>query len=650
LPALPNTAFNAALDLHCREASRIIKEFAGGWYGKTLQHERRITQEEARKFAHVAFKKLRAELRSGATPVPERLVLCGGAKRGGEDSTLRLALAGSRQNVTLKLEDIAKRLLNNIPDLLVDLVEIASCVYCADQATGRGGAAQVGMGSAWRRSFRFVIPVRHPNHWNRKAVLEPLCDALFDDYLFEFEEAPDPTPLETYLELSGDDPGFKADEVLLFSGGLDSLAGAVEELSTSRKNVALVSHRSSPKIFDHQKQLVADLRKRFPKRVMHFPVQVTRQESLRVQEYTQRTRSFLYMALACVVARMFGSTRARFFENGVVSINLPISDQVVGARATRSTHPVALERFRRFLGAAIGQPIGLENPFIWKTKADVIRSIVAGGCGPLIKYTVSCTRVYEMTKLHTHCGCCSQCLDRRFAVLRAGAGEHDPVEMYKVELLTGARDKPSDQTMAESYVRTAVELCDMGEFAFFDRYTGETARVCAGFPRMKPDDVAREVLNLHHRHGRAICDVLKSAVQDYSADLVNRSLPASSVLIMAVVPGETPAIASGGKRDDPFQILIEDEMETATARQYAPEASAITPKGRKRGQKPRKFEQAKEAMRRDIESGQHTADSLHRTLEKTLAEVYGVSRDTARRARTAILSEFVENSKATNDK
>jgi len=55
--------FNAALDLHCREASRIIKEFSGGWYGRTLQQERRITKDEARKFAHVAFKKLRAELR-----------------------------------------------------------------------------------------------------------------------------------------------------------------------------------------------------------------------------------------------------------------------------------------------------------------------------------------------------------------------------------------------------------------------------------------------------------------------------------------------------------------------------------------------------------------------------------------------------------
>ena len=56
--------FNAALDLHCREASRIIKEFSGGWYGKTLSARRsRSAREAQRKFAHVAFKKLRAELR-----------------------------------------------------------------------------------------------------------------------------------------------------------------------------------------------------------------------------------------------------------------------------------------------------------------------------------------------------------------------------------------------------------------------------------------------------------------------------------------------------------------------------------------------------------------------------------------------------------
>jgi hypothetical protein len=125
---------------------------------------------------------------------------------------------------------------------------------------------------------------------------------------------------------------------------------------------------------------------------MHFPVLLTRHEPLRVQEHTQRSRSFLYAALACVVARLFGKTRIRFFENGVVSINLPISEQVVGARATRTTHPVVLERFRRFFG----EPIEVENQFIWKTKADVIRSIVDRGCGSIIKHTASCTRSYDI--------------------------------------------------------------------------------------------------------------------------------------------------------------------------------------------------------------------------------------------------------------
>ena len=57
-----HSEFNAALDQHCREASRIIKEFSGGWYGKTLYEKKAFSQDDARKFAYVAFKKLRAEL------------------------------------------------------------------------------------------------------------------------------------------------------------------------------------------------------------------------------------------------------------------------------------------------------------------------------------------------------------------------------------------------------------------------------------------------------------------------------------------------------------------------------------------------------------------------------------------------------------
>jgi hypothetical protein len=55
--------FNEALSQHCREASRIVEEFAGGWYGKNVYQGDGLTPEAVRRFAPVAFKKIRAELR-----------------------------------------------------------------------------------------------------------------------------------------------------------------------------------------------------------------------------------------------------------------------------------------------------------------------------------------------------------------------------------------------------------------------------------------------------------------------------------------------------------------------------------------------------------------------------------------------------------
>src|SRR5258706_2783729 len=54
--------FEQALDLHCREASRIIKEFSGEWFSK-YTYEGGITEAKAGNFAHVAFGKIREELR-----------------------------------------------------------------------------------------------------------------------------------------------------------------------------------------------------------------------------------------------------------------------------------------------------------------------------------------------------------------------------------------------------------------------------------------------------------------------------------------------------------------------------------------------------------------------------------------------------------
>jgi hypothetical protein len=64
---------------------------------------------------------------------------------------------------------------------------------------------------------------------------------------------------------------------------------------------------------------------------------------------------------------------------------------------------------------------------------------------------------------------------------------------------------------------------------------------------------------------------------------------------------------------------------------------------RKRGRKPIKFERAKEAMRNDIRHGRRTEADLNKMLEKELVAEYRVGRETARKARNAVL-ESVENS------
>ena len=61
---------------------------------------------------------------------------------------------------------------------------------------------------------------------------------------------------------------------------------------------------------------------------------------------------------------------------------------------------------------------------------------------------------------------------------------------------------------------------------------------------------------------------------------------------------------------------------------------------RRRGPRPRKLDRTKDAMRDDVRQGRFTVEDLSSMVEEALAANYGVSRDTARKARNEVLSEF----------
>jgi hypothetical protein len=244
--------------------------------------------------------------------------VCGGATAEASATSgepIRLDVQGPARNVNLRIADINRAMLSSVPDVLLDLLEVAAYVCCADQQSSRGSEKLTEHGRDWRRVMNFTIPVRLPELWASAPVVEALCETLgflFDDaYAFSFVKATDPlADREMYFpELV--DGSFVPDEVALFSGGVDSFAGAVDGLVGERKRLALVGHHSCPKVFNIQKELIEGLKRGgLAGQTFYVPVNVTN-TGIAAREYTQRTRSFLFACLAMVVTRMFDRDRDR---------------------------------------------------------------------------------------------------------------------------------------------------------------------------------------------------------------------------------------------------------------------------------------------------------------------------------------------------
>lgn len=91
-----------------------------------------------------------------------RHIICGGLHisdaRLGDREALRLHLHGSHWNARLSVAELTKSLVANIPDAFLDLIEIATYVYVADQAVKRGSYKLDDMNDQWRRASCSMCP------------------------------------------------------------------------------------------------------------------------------------------------------------------------------------------------------------------------------------------------------------------------------------------------------------------------------------------------------------------------------------------------------------------------------------------------------------------------------------------------------------
>jgi 7-cyano-7-deazaguanine synthase in queuosine biosynthesis len=496
----------------------------------------------------------------------KRYVLCGNASAKGisEDPSrdLRLRLSGKagRGNITLRIEDVHTKMFRGVPPLFHDLLEIATYVYSADQVVRRGADDVDSFGDGWRRDLHFVVPVRNPDFWNSAEVQETLCSTLGflsdDQYEFDFVKLDQDHQFQEYLEFNDTQQMYgMPEQVVMFSGGLDSLAGAIDEVVNQKRRVLLVTHKSTSKLNKRHRTLEQMLAEKAGDNVPHrISVRVHKAKELN-HEYTQRSRSFLYVSIGATIARMLNLKSVRFYENGVISLNLPVCAQVVGGRATRTTHPRVMKGFQDLLSLVAGEPFTVENPYIWKTKADVVKIITDAGCHDLIKHSMTCTHTWEMTNQHTHCGGCSQCIDRRFAILAAKADQHDPVEHYKVDVFTQSRDKGEDKIMAAAYLERANQVKNLTDVTQFVSSYPDVGRVLKYLNYSSAGQAAQRVFDLYKRHADEVTGALDELGRRYFTQIRERSLPGDCLLrtvYESASVNSVPAVISMEKQPENF--------------------------------------------------------------------------------------------------
>ncbi|MFC3205620.1 hypothetical protein [Aquamicrobium soli] len=473
--------------------------------------------------------------------MPRNFIVCGGVpppvRRAGAPIFYldigERARPGSR--IHFELLDIIQPLVDDLPAVLADALEIAAYVYSADRLVRRGNSTQSRMGEAWRRDLHFKIPVRRPDIWQTDEVCSSLTRALGflseDDFSFEFVAGRDTSGLQLYLGYS--DPAARKiipDEVLLFSGGLDSLAGAVAGLIGKHKKLILVSHRSATHVAKHQTELVQELRNRTaPRSLDHVSLRVHKGDAEPV-EFTQRTRSFLFYTLGMAVARMHDIDTLNVAENGVTTFNIPIAENVLGSRASRTTHPRVLAQFSELFSLILERPAKIVNRNLWHTKYELVTSIAENDCADLIPQSTSCASVRNLSMSGKPCGVCSQCVERRFSILAAGLDGCESPDDYEVDPFIGAHKRRHDVTYAEQYVLRSRRFASISRDAFLAEY-GEVFRALPYLPG-PPDQNAGAIYDLHRRHGAAAIEVLNKQLREHSDLDGLLDLPPTSLLAM----------------------------------------------------------------------------------------------------------------------
>lgn len=333
--------------------------------------------------------------------------------------------------------------------LLADWIDIALAAYLSDRLSPRRDAKVARHAFQWARRMCLKIPLRHPDVWRSPHVDEALRRALdfFTDDEWEFEfvaRRGGGRPVESrqfLFTLPVESPA----RVALFSGGLDSFAGAARAVADLQDHsLVFVSGTTNSRQRSAQREQLRALRRLSSRELCHVavPFGLDRRGLPRGkgEETSQRTRGFLFLTLGAVTALTAGAAELYVHENGVGAINLPYDATQVGTSNSRGVHPLSLLRMGELAEALTGGPFAFRNPYLFQTKGQMCRHPAVRRLADYIPSTFSCDGYPVQARRRPQCGSCTSCLLRRVSLQAAGLSPYDPSDHYVCDLLDpGAR-------------------------------------------------------------------------------------------------------------------------------------------------------------------------------------------------------------------
>lgn len=255
------------------------------------------------------------------------------------------------------------------------------------------------------RKISIVAKVYDLKKWidSKNILLELVEWVSSDSFNIEFSERHDQTN-SVLLDLSNSDKQC----ITLFSGGLDSLAGAYFNFSNDILS-DYVGYTNKFEEGTHQTQLQKFYNGKFSSKGSEVDIKNKYKKNKKF--HFQSTRSLLYLSLAISKALSSSVKEVRMYENGILSLNPEFARYT-----TKTTHPKTIALFNELL-YSLGYDIKIFNKFEYKTKGEILEAMDSD-FKLQIKNTFTCGKSRSGIDYNHkgQCGVCIPCILRKISL------------------------------------------------------------------------------------------------------------------------------------------------------------------------------------------------------------------------------------------